>query len=100
MRQPLALGKAVRMHHDEDAELLGSCKECAKLGIGQFLTIDRREDFDALQFQCTDYVVQLVDRNLRLLERDDAKPDKSIRPSRAKFGHAIIGEAMSRFCNL
>src|SRR5216684_7013778 len=40
MGQTLAMGKSVRMHHDERSELLGPCKERPEFRIGQFLTVD------------------------------------------------------------
>ena len=80
-----------------------SCSALAKngrnFGIGQFLAVDVGQDFDALQFQIVHDVVELADRDLRLLQRHDAEPDKPVGLARAIFDHAIIGEAMGRFCD-
>jgi len=48
MRQAIAMGKPVRVHHDEGAELLGFGKEGTEFRIGQFLAVDIGQDFDAL----------------------------------------------------
>ena len=100
MGQPLAMGEAVRMHHDEGAELLGAGKERAEFRIGQFLAVDIGQDLDALQFQVLHDVVEFAHRDLRLLQGDDAEPDKAVGLARAIFRDAVIGEAMCAFGDL
>ena len=85
------------MHHDECPELLGASEEGTEFRIGQFLAVDIGQDLDALQFQVLHDIVEFTDRELRLLQRDDAEPDKPVRLARAIFRHAIIGETMGRF---
>ena len=91
------MGESVRMHHDEGAELLGPGEERPEFRIGQFLAVDIGQDLDALQFQVVHDVVEFADRDLRLLQGDDAEPDEAVRLARAIFRHAVIGEAMGGF---
>ena len=78
-----------------------SCSALAKNGpefrIGQFLAVDIGQDLDALQLQVLHDVVEFADRDLRLLQGDDAKPDEPVGLARAIFRDAIVGEAMGGF---
>ena len=94
------MGEAVRMHHDEGAELFGPGKERAEFRVGQFLAVDIGQDLDALQLQVIHDVVELADRDLRLLQGHDAEPDKSVGLARAIFRDAVIGEPMGGFGDL
>src|SRR5882724_1152327 len=94
--EAIAVGKAVRMHHDECPEMFGPCKEGAEFWIRQFLAIDIGQDFDALQFQILHHVIELADREFWLLQGDDAEPDKAVGLARAIFRYAIVGETMRR----
>ena len=100
MGQALAMGEAVRMHHDEGAELLGPGEERTEFRIGQFLAVDIGQDFDALQLQVLHDVVEFAHRDLRLLQGDDAETDEPVGLARAIFRHAVIGEAMRGFRDL
>ena len=51
-------------------------------------------------FRVVHDVVEFADRDLRLLQGDDAESDKAVGFARAKFRHAVIGEAMGGFGDL
>ena len=78
-----------------------SCSALAKkgrnFGSDNSWPVDIGQDFDALQFQVLHDVVEFADRDLRLLQGDDAKPDEAVGLARAIFHHAIIGEAVGGF---
>ena len=97
MGQSLSVGKSVRMHHDEGPELFCLGEERPEFRIGKFLAVDIGQDLDALQFQRSHDVVELADRDLGFLQRDDAKPHKPVGLPRAKLRDPVVGEAVSGF---
>ena len=97
MSQSFAMGEAVRVHHDECAELFGPYKERPEFRVGQFLAVDIGQDLDAFQLQFAHDVFELAHREFRFLQRDHAEADEPIRLARAVLDDAFIGDPVGRF---
>src|SRR5437773_1971479 len=80
--QSLVLRSARRglwMHEKQYSELLCLGPERIELAVGEFLAFDTSSDGGATQSQLSDCLVQLIGRQIRVLQRDRGHSYKSIR---------------------
>ena len=95
MRQAIAMSEAIWMHHDKGPELFGLRGKTG--GISDRIVPGRRplvRISTPFEFEMRHDVVEFAHREFGLLQRDHPEADKPIRLARAKFGDAVIGEAM------
>ena len=67
------------MHEEQDAELLRLCPERIELAVGDFLAFDAASDGGATQSQLFDALLQLIGRQVGVLQRHGRHSHKPIR---------------------
>ena len=72
-------GRRLRVHEEQHAQLLRLCPERIELAIGELLAFDAAADGGAAQAQLPDRLVQLVGREVGMLQRDRGHPHEAIR---------------------
>src|SRR5213594_227758 len=80
----------LRMHEQQDPQLLRLCPERIELTIGDLLTFDASSDGGAAQSQFVDGFVQLVGRQIRMLQRHRRHSDKPARMLGAPLRYFFI----------
>src|SRR5215831_17685346 len=68
----------LRMHEQQNPQLLGFCPERIELTIRDFLAFDASSDGGAPQSQFVDGFVQLIGRQIRMLQRNGRHSDKPV----------------------
>src|SRR5437667_7918257 len=68
----------LRMHEQQDPQLLRLCPERIELTIGDLLTFDTSSDGGATQSQFVDGLIQLVGRQIRMLQRHGRHSEKPV----------------------
>src|SRR5439155_6421206 len=80
----------LRMHEQQDPQLLRLCPERIELTIGDLLTFDTSSDGGAAHSQFLDGLVQLVGSQIRMLQGHRRHSDKSIRMLGAPLRYFFI----------
>ena len=78
------------MHEDQDAELLGLGPDRVEFRVGQFLPGDTAAHREAAQAEGRDRVFELLDRELRVLQRDRCEGHKAVRHCGAELGQLFV----------
>jgi formylglycine-generating enzyme required for sulfatase activity len=86
----LELAGPERMHEDQDAELLGLGPDRVEFRVGQFLPGHTAADREAAQPQCPDPVLELLDREVGMLQGYRRKGDKAVGCRRAELGELLV----------
>ena len=81
---------AARVHEDEHAELLGLRPERIELRRRGRLAGDVAGDADAAQPQLLDGFLELLDRQIGMLQRHRRQPDEAIRVGRAPLRELLV----------
>src|SRR6516225_11143807 len=89
------LGKACRMHENEEAELLDPGENLAKSLGREILAGDVRRDLDAPKAQRLVDPVEFGDREIRGLKRHRAERHKSVAMTAGNIGEIIIDHPCS-----
>src|SRR5262249_7894925 len=80
----------LRMHEDDDTELLGLGPERIELRGGHVLAVDAAADAGAAQAVLLDALLELLGGELRMLERHRRERDEAIRIRRAGLGELLV----------
>src|SRR6266567_415369 len=86
LRGPCSLG----MDEDEDAELLGLRPERVKLRVAQLLLVDAPADGSPAQPVLLDSFLQLLGREVRVLESDRGEGHEALGVRRARLGELLV----------
>ncbi len=86
----LQFAGAERVHEYQDAELFGLGPDRVEFRVGQLLPGDAAADRQAAQPQSFDRVLELLDRQLRVLQCDGRKSDEAVRGGGAELGQLLV----------
>src|SRR5437660_3235969 len=82
--------RALRVHENEHAELLGLGPERMELRLRQFLALDRATDRRAAQPELLHRLLELLRSEIRVLERDARKGHQAVAMLRAELGEPLV----------
>ena len=88
-----ALGEAVGMHEDEDAELLRLGEERTEARVREFRAGDVGADLDAAEIELLHHALELGDGKLRRLQRHRAQADEAVGMAGDDLGDVVVDDA-------
>ena len=93
LREPAAIGEAVGVQEDQDAEFLGLGEDRPKPLLGKIGAGDVGAEFDAAQPERLHRALQLRHREFGCLHRHRAEADEAVRVLRDRRGDVVVDQA-------